>query len=82
MFSLAGQVAPPVPRLGAVLAMFADRLIESGLRLFNSLLAFCSIIRMCRWRRGNKTAARSTLWQQPPFFRILRSSSIPPVTIR
>jgi len=37
--ALGVQIPPPVIRLVAVFAMFADRLIESGLRLFNSLLA-------------------------------------------
>src|SRR5208282_108298 len=52
--ALGVQVAPPVIRLGAALAMFADRLIESDLRLFNSLLAPFPLASMCRWRRANK----------------------------
>jgi len=43
---LGSQVTPPVIRLPAELAMLADRAIEFGLRLLNSLLALCPIVRM------------------------------------
>lgn len=53
-FPLAVQIAPPVFRLTAVLAIVVDRLVQPRLRFLNCMLAVGAVVGMRSRRSGEK----------------------------